>query len=230
MEHTQPGQWPEPSDAYLAPTEFFDHEADGVRALAEKLVGAAQTPIEKAVKLYYGVRDGWRYDPFAISLERDLYIASKVAARGAAFCIPKATLLIALARALGIPAAYGSSDVLNHLTTEKLKKRMGGKTLFIHHGYSVLYLEGKWVKAAPAFNIQLCERFGVKPTEFDGRNPAIFQEYDAFDRRHMEYVKEHGMWSDFPFEHIMGAFRDFYPANTFMPSETERFEDGVRIS
>src|SRR5450756_2620720 len=77
---------------------------------------------------------------------------------------------------------------------------MGGKTYFMHHGYAVMYLEGRWVKAAPAFNIELCTRFGVVPTEFDGRSDAIFQPYDAHQRRHMEYVKDHGIWTDFPLD------------------------------
>ena len=35
------------------------------------------------------------------------------------------------------------------------------------------YIDGRWVKAAPAFNIELCARFGVRPTEFDGVGDAL---------------------------------------------------------
>ena len=45
----------------------------------------------------------------------------------------------------------------------------------------VLYLNGKWVKAAATFNIELCEKFDVLPTEFDGTENALFQEFDAVD-------------------------------------------------
>jgi transglutaminase-like putative cysteine protease len=181
------------------------------------------------VKLFYAVRDGWRYDPFSITLDPDDYVASRVLARNAAYCIPKGILLAASARAVGIPAAIGLSDVVNHLTTEKLKAWMGS-TYFMHHGYAVLHLGGQWVKAAPAFNIQLCDRFHVRPTEFDGRSDAVFQEYDARDRRHMEYVKDHGCWSDFPFERVDGDFRAFYPARLFEGEKpAERFEDGKRV-
>ena len=108
---------------------------------------------------------------------------------------------------------------------------MGGTTYFMHHGYAVLYLEGQWVKAAPAFNIELCTRFGVLPTEFDGRSDAIFQPYDAHDRRHMEYVKDHGIWSDFPYDRVEADFRAFYPASAFAEYDPgEKFEDGVRLS
>ena len=48
----------------------------------------------------------------------------------------------AAARAAGIPAAIGLADVVNHLTTEKLKARMGGKTYFIDHAYAALHSTG----------------------------------------------------------------------------------------
>jgi hypothetical protein len=93
-----------------------------------------------------------------------------------------------------------------------------------------MYLEGLWVKAAPAFNIELCTRFGVRPTEFDGRSDALFQEFDTSDRRHMEYVKDHGVWSEFPYEKVMSDFRAFYPLDAFREESTdERFEDGVPV-
>jgi len=71
----------------------------------------------------------------------------------------------------------------------------------------------------------------VRPTEFDGRGDAVFQEYDAFDRRHMEYVKDHGVWSDFPFARVDADFRAFYPVDTFADEDAgERFEDGRPIT
>ena len=172
------------------------------------------------MKLFYAVRDGWRYDPFAITLTPETYVASNILAGGGNYCIPKAILLTAAARAVGIHAGIGLSDVRNHLTTDKLKALMGGETLFINHGYSVMYLADRWVKAAPAFNRELCTRFGVLPTEFDGRSDAILQQYDARQRRHMEYVKDHGTWSDFPFERVMGEFRAFYPALSGLEAPT----------
>jgi hypothetical protein len=105
---------------------------------------------------------------------------------------------------------------------------MGGQTLFSHHGYAVLHVDGRWVKAAPAFNIELCERFHVRPTEFDGRSDAVFQEYDAHDRRHMEYVNDSGVWSDFPFDRVTADFRALYPPSFYSPVESgEQFEDGT---
>jgi transglutaminase-like putative cysteine protease len=230
MIFTPAGSYPEPHAEYLDSTRFLDCDDELVRDFAERAIAGESTAIGKAVKLFYAVRDGVRYDPFAINLEPELFTASKVLKAKGAFCIPKAVLLTAAARAAGIHAGIGLSDVKNHLTTEKLKARMGGKTLFIHHGYAVMYLDGKWVKAAPAFNIELCERFGVLPTDFDGRSNAIFQPYDAQNRRHMEYVKDHGVWSDFPFERVTSDFRAFYPPSTYgKEAPGERFEDGICV-
>jgi len=231
MIHTPPGSKPAPGPAYLQSTRFLDCGSDVVRRFAHEAAGAETTDIGRAVRLYYAVRDGIRYDPFSMRLRPEIYVASNVLAAKSAYCIPKAILLAAAARALGIPCAIGLSDVVNHLTTEKLKALMGGTTYFMHHGYAVIHLEGRWVKAAPAFNIELCMRFGVLPTEFDGRSDAIFQPYDAHDRRHMEYVKDHGCWSDFPYDKVEADFRAFYPPSTFAESDPgEKFEDGVRIA
>ena len=64
-----------------------------------------------------------------------------------------------------------------------------GTDLFVYHGYTDLCLDGKWVKATPAFNLALCTRFRVKPLEFDGRDDSIFHPFDEDDRRHMEYLR-----------------------------------------
>jgi transglutaminase-like putative cysteine protease len=216
MTYTPPSQSPAPGPEYLAATRFFDCDAPALRSFAEHATAGARTDVEKAVKLYYAVRDRWRYDPFSMRLAPQAYVASNVLTKAAAYCIPKAILLVALARAAGIPTAFGSSDVVNHLSTEKLKKRMGGKSLFIHHGYAVMYLEDKWIKAAPAFNVELCQRFGVAPTEFDGASHAILQPYDALNRRHMEYVKDHGTWSEFPHDLVMRDLQAFYPESCFV--------------
>jgi transglutaminase-like putative cysteine protease len=219
---------PRPGPAYLQPTPFLDCDHPDLRAFVQTVTAGAGDAVERAVKLFYAVRDGVRYDPFAVRLVRDDYVASRVLVAGKAYCLPKAILLAAAARSCGIPAAIGLSDVVNHLTTEKLRARMGGQTLFIHHGYAVLHLEGRWVKAAPAFNIELCRRFHVRPTEFDGRSDAIFQEYDALDRRHMEYVRDGGIWSDFPFERVAADFRALYPPSFYAGGQAgESFEDGI---
>src|SRR5204863_1818962 len=138
--------------------------------------------------LYYAVRDGIRYNPFLDFSQDAAYRASSTLERGEGFCVGKSALLAACARSLGIASRVGFADVKNHLTTPRLRERMGGTDLFIYHGYAELLLDGKWVKATPVFNDELCRRFRVKPLEFDGRADSVFHPFDADDRRHMEYV------------------------------------------
>ena len=220
---------PEPTPEYLKSTEFLDFDIPAVQEFAESTIDKAKTDIEKAVALYYAVRDTVRYDPYKIDLERETFRASHLLARKAGFCLPKAILLAASARAVGIHAAIGLSDVVNHLCTERLRRLMGDKELFLDHGYAVLYLDGEWVKAAPAFNIELCERFHVLPTEFDGKSDALFQPFDSKGRRHMDYVRDHGVWSDFPYDRVVKSFRDYYPESFYDPHVREtaqrRFEE-----
>lgn len=97
----------------------------------------------------------------------------------------------------------------NHLATPKLLERMG-TDLFVFHGYSELYLDGRWLKAAPTFNRELCERFGVSPQEFDGTADALLHPFDGEGRRHMEYVKDRGSFDDVPFEEMMRVLEQTY--------------------
>ena len=106
------------------------------------------------------------------------------------WCVPKSILLTASARHLAIPARLGFANVRNHLQSEKLKEKMG-TDLFIFHGYSEFFLHGRWIKASPAFNIEMCECFNTKPLEFDGEHDALFHEHDNAGNRHMEYVNQY---------------------------------------
>jgi hypothetical protein len=74
-----------------------------------------------------------------------------------------------------------------------------------------MLLNRKWVKATPAFNLTLCEKFDVKPLEFDGKEDSIFHEFDQKGNRHMEYVRDHGQFSDLPYQQIVAAFKEHYP-------------------
>jgi transglutaminase-like putative cysteine protease len=202
---------PDVTASYLEPTYFLDADEQSVAAFAEQAAGGEPDPVKRAVRLFYAVRDEFRYDPFAIWLAPDAFKASIVIRQGYGFCITKAVLLAAAARASGIPAAIGLSDVINHFTSEKLKKVMGYREVFLHHGYAVLHLDGRWVKAAPAFNIELCTRFNVPPTEFDGRSDAVLQKYDSENNLRMEYLRDHGFWSDLPFNRIKDDMEGYYP-------------------
>ena len=195
--------------AFLAPTRFVDCDAPEVRDFAARVTAGASDPRERAVALYYAVRDGIRYDPYSVHTDPQAYRASRIVQAPAAFCVPKAILLAAAARAVGIPARLGFADVRNHLASEKLRARMG-TDLFVFHGYTELYLDGAWRKATPAFNRELCGRFGVPALEFDGTADAMLHAFDGEGRRYMEYVRDRGTYLDLPLDEMLQVFRELY--------------------
>src|ERR1700693_2889043 len=103
MIHTPPGSKPEPGPEYLQSTHFLDSDSDAVRRFALQVAGSETSDIGRAVKLFYAVRDGIRYDPFSMRLEPGIYVASHVLAANSAYCIPKAILLAAAAGPLEMP-------------------------------------------------------------------------------------------------------------------------------
>lgn len=194
---------------FLQPGRYIDSDHPAVIDFS-KAHSSGKTDRERAVALYYAVRDAIRYNPFLDFSKEETFQASRCITAGEGFCIGKAALLAACARADGIPARVGFADVKNHLTTPALRERMG-TDLFVYHGFAEMLLEGKWVKATPAFNIELCRRFRVKPLEFDGREDSIFHPFDEEERRHMEYLRDRGSHADVPVAEIMQAFREVYP-------------------
>lgn len=196
--------------ACLEPTWFLESDNPEVQAFAQAAVDGAGTPMEAAIALFYAVRDGWRYDPYGLDTRPDSFRASEILKASTAWCTPKSILLTTAARSVGIPARLGFADVRNHLSSEKLMATMG-TDLFIWHGYSELLVDGRWFKLSTAFNVELCERFGVLPLEFDGSGDALFHPFDAAGNRHMEYVNQRGSFDDMPLAEMLADFADVYP-------------------
>jgi transglutaminase-like putative cysteine protease len=197
---------------FLLPSAFVDSSSPEVRAFVSGSLEGTQdlSATGKAIRLFEAVRDRIRYNPFEIGTTEDDYRASRIAGQPSNYCIPKAILLTAALRAAGIPAAVGFADVRNHLNSPKLAELMG-TDLFIYHGYVALWLNGRLFKVTPAFNTELCERFGVKQLIFDGKSDALFHEYDTNSHRHMEYVRDRGWFADPPIGQLLRDFRTTYP-------------------
>ncbi|MFZ3208443.1 MAG: transglutaminase family protein [Geobacteraceae bacterium] len=194
---------------FLRPGRYLDSDHPAVIAFARQHAGHLKSPVEIAVKLYYAVRDGIIYDPYRLDTSPHGLTASRCLELGYGFCVVKAALLAAVGRVMGIPTRAGYADVRNHLTSPRLMEMMG-TDIFIYHGFTEMYLDGHWIKATPAFNLSLCRKAGILPLEFDGRNDSIFHPLDESGRRHMEYVRDRGSYTDVPREEILAAWREVY--------------------
>ncbi len=194
---------------YIQPSPTVDSASWTIVEFAGEHAGGSSDRREQAVRLYYAVRDGIRYDPYTIDLSIEGLRASATLQNGRGWCVSKAVLLAACCRSVGIPARLGFADVRNHLTTARMREQM--KTdVFFWHGYTSIYLDGAWLKATPAFNIELCERFRLRPLEFDGRGDSIYHPFDLEGKRHMEYLAYRGEFTDVPLDQMTETFRREY--------------------
>ncbi len=198
---------------YLSPTAIIDSDHKKIIEYANETVSSAgDDPVKVAVKLYYAVRDDIWYDPYYPFYLPEHYRASNVLKSGRGFCVSKVSLLCALGRACNIPSRIGLATVRNHLATKKLIEFIGSD-LFVCHGFTEFYLSGKWVKATPTFNLELCQKHKVAPLEFNGREDSIFHAYNMEKKQFMEYLEFHGTYSDIPVNTILKAWRKAYGKN-----------------
>src|SRR5262249_42592952 len=197
-------------DQFLSAGRFIDSDAPTVIAFAADATSGAPGEVERVQRLYRAVRDEITYDPYVNFADPSNFRASGVLAARRGFCVGKAALLAACARAAGIPARVGYADVRNHLTSPRLYELI--KTdVFVWHSYAQILVAGRWVKATPAFDAALCERLSLPPLEFDGSADSLFHAFDRAGRRHMEYLHARGPFADVRFEPMMDAFRTHYP-------------------
>lgn len=198
-----------PADC-LKPGEIINSDHDEVIKYARDILGnEILTDREKGVKLYLRVRDDIRYNPYLPFYKPEHYLADNVIKAGEGFCIPKAALLCAVARASGIPSRIGFASVKNHLSTKQMLEYLG-TDIVVYHGFSELWINEKWVRATPAFNAELCLLHKVPPLEFDGVNDSIFHEFNSEQSRYMEYVAYHGVYHDVPVDLIVSEWKKAY--------------------
>jgi transglutaminase-like putative cysteine protease len=192
-------------EVYLKPTPVIDCNAPVVREKAQNLTRDKENDVEKAKALFYFVRDEIKYNPYVLHNLAEHNKASVTLSRGEGYCVQKAILLAALARAIRIPARPGFADIRNYITPQKLLELMHGNNLFIYHGYCELYIGQKWVKATPAFDLEMCQKHHIIPVEFDGKNNATFHRNNQEGKLHIEYVHDYGHYPDLPLEEMLEA-------------------------
>jgi transglutaminase-like putative cysteine protease len=188
---------------YLSPTEVIDCDEPSIREKALEITRGLQTPKEKAVAIFYAVRDGIKHNPYAPAQALEDHKASVTLARGSGQCQHKSAVLVALCRAAGIPARVGYVDVRDHQLSDKFRNMIGGDNLLIQHGYAEVYVDGKWLHVSPAYGRDTCEKGGFVPVEFDGEHDAKDSLLNVEGRPHMEHVKDHGTFADFPWDFIV---------------------------
>ncbi|MFX1322729.1 MAG: transglutaminase-like domain-containing protein [Promethearchaeota archaeon] len=196
---------------YLQPSEFFDFNKKSVMNKAIEITNDLNSQKEKAIALFYWVRDEIKYNmALFVPKVKNYFIASKTIRRQEGFCVSKSILLSTLARAVGIPARIHLCDLINHLVSQKIIDFMGHNIMY-YHGYSEFYLDNKWVKLTPSFDKQTAIKGRFLPmVEFDGENDAVFPPYDVNGNKFGEYVRDRGVHTDLPLDDIDKLFQEKY--------------------
>jgi hypothetical protein len=183
---------------YLRPTPTIDCDNATIREKALSLTSANKEMRDKARTLFYFVRDEIRYNLYVPSDRPEHYRASAILERKEGYCVQKAVLLAALSRAIGIPASIHMAAIRNYFLPAKVKDLLRGNFIPAH-GYNELYIEGRWVKVTPVFNIKICQDNRFIPVDFDGLHDAMLPSHNLDGQSHIEYVRDLGCYEDLPF-------------------------------
>lgn len=186
---------------YLKDTPTIDVHNKSIIEKAKEIIKDCPNEEEKAVRLFYFVRDSIKYNIYMISTFIEDFRASKILEWKKGYCVQKAVLLAALGRAAGIPTRLAFAKIKNHALPPHLFK-MFKTNIFPRHGYNQFFLNGKWVSAAATFDKVLCEKNGLPTVEFDGKRDAILSEKDLKGAPYVEYIEKFPPKEDLPFDWI----------------------------
>ena len=200
-----------PIEEYLKPTPSIDCGAKSIKEKAQALTKGQEQTAEKARSLFYFVRDEIKYNLYSPFHLPEHYRANAILERGEGFCVQKAVLLAALARAIGIPSRLRCADIRNHILPKKAAETLG-TNLLIYHTYNELYIDGRWIKAAPTFDIKMCQEMQYIPVEFDGKNDALLHSHNQEGELHIEYLRDRGHYHDVPLNKILETMIQTYGA------------------
>lgn len=192
-------------DKYLKPTPAIDCDSESIQEKAHSLTEKCEGTAEEARTLFYFVRDEIEYNAYVPSFRFEDHKASRTLKKKEGYCVQKAVLLAALARARNIPTRLSFANIRNHLLPEKFMELLKGENLLVYHGYNEFYIEGEWIKATPTFDLEMCRRQNFVPVDFDGENDAVLNKHDQNGRLHIEYVEDIGHFGDLPYEDMIQA-------------------------
>lgn len=193
---------------FLKETSYLDYQNKGVTEFVAELK-IFSTPKERAIALYYKVRDAFLYDPYHLDLRPEALKASAIVTKKRAWCVEKCIVMAACARSLGIPCKLGYVNVVNHIGVEKLYHYLQHEEI-VFHGYVELFLEGKWVKCSPTFDKRICRIAKVEPLDFNGKEDALLQAYIE-EQQFMEYTHFYGSFDDVPIRLMNSSMHKYYP-------------------
>ncbi|MEM5804707.1 MAG: transglutaminase family protein [Candidatus Aenigmatarchaeota archaeon] len=128
-----------PDAVYLKPAPLAESDDEAIKALAKKIVGKKSG--EAAAKaLFSWVRDEIEWQIVPVVGAKNVLARKPMRAE----CADKNNVLVALARAAGIPARYV-------LITGKLKVKRKDLDVEIPHVAAEVFVGGKWVLADPSY-------------------------------------------------------------------------------
>lgn len=205
-----------PDQRFLDPTYVIDWDNPTVKAKSEELTRGKSSETGKAIALFYFVKDQIRYNIFVPRDKAEHFKASRTLANKEGYCVQKAVLLTALARAAGIPAGLGFARIRNHLLPKKTLQMLGSNILAFH-GYSELFINGRWVKATPAWNIELNQKLGSYTKDFDGETDVMLPSHNLDGKAHIEYLTDLGYGHDVPLNQLWESLREAYGKVTLTP-------------
>ena len=193
---------------FLAQDTWIDFNSELFQQFVAE-VPKKDSPIEQAIAIYEYVRDYFRYDPYHIDLREEAFHTENLLAKKRAWCVEKAAVTVAVLRYFDIPSRFGFGIVKNHIRVEKLIGYLQREEI-VFHGFTDVFLEGKWVKCTPAFDPGSCKIAGVPVLEWDGKSDSLFQPFSD-DREFMEYLHFYGSFNKIPIELMHSEMFAYYP-------------------
>lgn len=182
----------------LGATDVIDIDHRSVERKAAALARASKTQVDKARAVFEFVRDEIPYTFGPVVESRASWRASRTLARGNGFCQQKSVLLVALARAAGVPAQLG----YQHLKDYKIvgtRYEVGLPGGVIHfHGLAYLYIDGGWRRVDATLDRVLVERRGYRLADFNETGDTLLPATDLAGAPHFAVLEEFGPFPDLP--------------------------------